>query len=65
MAERTDIAATAGTDPGGGLGMPRAVRLVLWATLGLLIAGTVGLVALRGNALILDLSAMMTSVFCL
>ena len=48
-----------------GLGMPRAVRLALWSVLGLLLAGAVGLVALRGNALILDLSAVMTRVFCL
>jgi hypothetical protein len=44
--------------------MPAGVRRVLLAGVGLLLAGALYLVAVRGEALLLDLSAFSQRVFC-
>ena len=45
--------------------MPAGVRRALLAGVGLLLAGALYLVAVRGEALLLDLSAFSQRVFCL
>lgn len=44
--------------------MPAAVRWTVLATLGLLVAGGLYLVSVRGEALLLDLSALSQRIFC-
>ena len=44
--------------------MPAGVRRTLLAGVGLLLAGALYLVAVRGEALLLDLSALSQRVFC-
>jgi hypothetical protein len=44
--------------------MPSGVRRALLAGVGLLLAGALYLVAVRGEALLLDLSALSQRVFC-
>lgn len=44
--------------------MPAGVRRMLFAALGLVLAGALYLVAVRGEALLLDLSAFSQRVFC-
>ena len=44
--------------------LPAGVRRVLLAGVGLLLAGALYLVAVRGEALLLDLSAFSQRVFC-
>ena len=44
--------------------LPGKVRRVLLAVLGLVLAGALYLVAVRGEALLLDLSAFSQRVFC-
>jgi hypothetical protein len=44
--------------------MPAAVRWAVLAALGLLFAGAVYLVSVRGEALLLDLSALGQRIFC-
>jgi hypothetical protein len=44
--------------------MPAGVRRALLAGVGLLLAGALYLVAVRGEALLLDLSAFSQRVFC-
>ena len=44
--------------------MPGNVRRALFAALGLVLAGSLYLVAVRGEALLLDLSALSQRVFC-
>jgi hypothetical protein len=44
--------------------LPGPVRRVLLAALGLLLAGAIYLVAVRGEALLLDLTAFSQRVFC-
>jgi hypothetical protein len=44
--------------------MPTGVRRALLAGVGLLLAGALYLVAVRGEALLLDLSAFSQRVFC-
>ena len=43
--------------------MPAAVRVLLWGALGALLASTLYLIAVRGDALLLDL-AKLGRVFC-
>ena len=44
--------------------MPRALRTALLAGLGALLAGAAYLLAVRGEALILDLGAVSQRIFC-
>lgn len=44
---------------------PRALKAGLWLGLGLLVAGAIYLYAVRGNALILDLSSGLAGMLCL
>ena len=44
--------------------MPAGVRRALLAGVGLLLAGALYLIAVRGEALLLDLSAFSQRVFC-
>jgi hypothetical protein len=44
--------------------MPVSVRRMLFAALGLLLAGALYLVSVRGEALLLDLSALSQRIFC-
>jgi hypothetical protein len=44
--------------------MPLSVRRWLFAAVGLLLAGALYLVAVRGEALLLDLSALSQRMFC-
>jgi hypothetical protein len=44
--------------------MPAGVRRALFAGVGLLLAGALYLVAVRGEALLLDLTALSQRVFC-
>jgi len=48
----------------GGARMPSALRSVLLGLLGLLLAGAGYLIAVRGEALILDLGALSQRIFC-
>jgi hypothetical protein len=45
-------------------GMPASLRRGLLAALGLVMAGALYLIAVRGEALLLDLSALSQRVFC-
>jgi hypothetical protein len=47
-----------------GEGMPRGVRRPLVALLAVLLAGAAYLLAVRGEALILDLAALSQRIFC-
>jgi hypothetical protein len=53
-----------GAREGGRSLMPAGVRRALLAGVGLLLAGALYLVAVRGEALLLDLSAFSQRVFC-
>ena len=44
--------------------MPASVRLALIAGVGLVLAGALYLIAVRGHALLLDLSALSGRAFC-
>jgi hypothetical protein len=44
--------------------MPAAVRLTVFGVVGLLFAGALYLVAVRGQALLVDLSALSQRIFC-
>jgi hypothetical protein len=44
--------------------MPRALRTALLAVLGALLAGAAYLLAVRGEALMLDLGAVSQRIFC-
>lgn len=44
--------------------LPGGVRRVLFAALGLVLAGALYLVAVRGEALLLDVSAFSQRIFC-
>jgi hypothetical protein len=44
--------------------LPGKVRRVLFAAVGLVLAGALYLVAVRGEALLLDLSAFSQRIFC-
>ena len=44
--------------------MPATLRAGLWSLLALLLAGAVYLMAGRGHALLIDLSAAAGSIFC-
>jgi hypothetical protein len=48
----------------GARGMPLLARLALAAGLGCLLAGAAYLLAVRGEALILDLAAFSQRIFC-
>jgi hypothetical protein len=45
--------------------MPLSVKCAVFGVVSLLLAGAVALLALRGDALLLDLSALAGRVFCL
>jgi hypothetical protein len=65
MAEQSQTAA--GPMPAkrtAGDGMPRRMRRLLGALLAALLAGAAYLIAVRGEALILDLSALSQRIFC-
>lgn len=53
-----------GRDEGGHDIMPASVRLALIAGVGLVLAGALYLIAVRGHALLLDLSALSGRAFC-
>ena len=44
--------------------MPAAVRRTLFSVIGLMFAGALYLIAVRGQALLVDLSALSQSIFC-
>ena len=44
--------------------MPAAVRLTVFGVVGLLFAGALYLVAVRGQALLVDLSSLSQRIFC-
>jgi hypothetical protein len=44
--------------------MPAAVRLIVFGVVGLLFSGALYLVAVRGQALLVDLSALSQRIFC-
>jgi hypothetical protein len=44
--------------------MPPGVRRVLFAAVGILLAGALYLIAVRGEALLADLSAFSQRIFC-
>jgi hypothetical protein len=44
--------------------MPGRVRLILAAILGLLIAGAMYLLAVRGEAIVMDLAKVSAQLFC-
>jgi len=44
---------------------PVGVRAALWISVGAVLAGALYLVAVRGEALIVDLSALSGRIFCL
>jgi len=44
--------------------MPAAVRLVVFGVVGLLFASALYLIAVRGQALLVDLSALSQRIFC-
>jgi hypothetical protein len=48
----------------GGRLMPAGVRRTLFVVLGLLLSSALYLVAVRGEALLLDLSALSKGMFC-
>lgn len=52
-------AASAAPEP-----MPRAVRFGLVSALGLLLSGAVYLIVMRGEAILVDLSALGSKVWC-
>lgn len=62
MGDRLETANGRGAEAAG-VGMPRSVRLVLWSLLAVLVAGALALIALRGNALMLDISSFVAR-FC-
>jgi hypothetical protein len=63
--ELMDTQSHAGLTPESArVAMPGAVRWIVLATLGLLLAGALYLVAVRGEALLLDL-AKIGRIFCL
>ncbi len=59
-----DSYASGGASGDGGERMPPAVRRTLLAGLGVLAAGALYLIAVRGPALLLDLAGM-SALFCL
>ncbi len=63
--EMTPGTASSGQSRDEGARAPLAVRLVLWTLLGLLIAGALYLIAVRGEALLVDLSGLTSRIFCL
>ncbi len=44
--------------------MPAAVRRTLFSVIGLVFAGALYLIAVRGQALLVDLSALSQRIFC-
>jgi hypothetical protein len=44
--------------------MPRGIRRAVFATVGLLLAGALYLIVVRGEAMLLDLQALGTKVWC-
>jgi hypothetical protein len=50
--------------PGAGARMPTAMRLLLLTALGLLVTGAAYLIAVRGEALLVDLAAVSQRIFC-
>ena len=44
--------------------MPAGVRRTLFSVIGLVFAGALYLIAVRGQALLVDLSALSQSIFC-
>lgn len=44
--------------------MPRGVRRALFAVLGIVFAGALYLIAVRGEALLVDLSGLSQRIFC-
>ena len=60
MATRSELEARATARQG----MPGAVRWVVLAAVGIVLAGALYLVSVRGEALLLDLSALGARIFC-
>jgi hypothetical protein len=64
MAEQSQTAEGAIARAGGAERMPRGLRRLLLALLGVLLAGASYLLAVRGEALLLDLAAVSQRIFC-
>ena len=64
MAQRQHEAEHQGRDADAAAGMPALLRLGLAAGLGVLLAGAAYLIAVRGEALLLDLAAFSQRIFC-
>lgn len=65
MAEVTGERMATSAGGAGSASMPPAARWAILGAVGALLAGAIVLVALRGNALLLDLSALGARIFCL
>lgn len=65
MAEVTGERLATDTGAAAGTPMPPAAKWAILGAVGALLAGAVVLLALRGNALLLDLSALGARIFCL
>lgn len=44
--------------------MPRGVKIGVWMSVGMLLAGALYLYAVRGNAMLLDLAHLSRAMFC-
>jgi hypothetical protein len=64
MAEQSQTAEGAVERAGSAARMPRGLRRLLLALLGVLLASASYLLAVRGEALILDLAAVSQRLFC-
>lgn len=65
MAEITAERTATSAGDAAGASMPPVAKWAILGAVGALLAGAVALVALRGNALLLDLSALGGRIFCL
>jgi hypothetical protein len=64
MAEQSQTAEGAIERAGSAQRMPRGLRRLLLVQLGVLLAGASYLLAVRGEALLLDLAAVSQRIFC-
>ena len=65
MTETTSSPMSAGADAAAHARMPAVVKWVALAAVAALVGGAVVLLVLRGEALLLDLSALGGRIFCL
>jgi hypothetical protein len=64
MAEQSQTAEGTVASAGSAQRMPRGLRRLLLALLGVLLAGASYLLVVRGEALLLDLAAVSQRIFC-